>query len=162
MRLGLRTTQEAIALAAPMATLLAPFLTGVVIAMVFKEKAPLAIGALTFLFAIFEYPTTMFLTWLAIGMAGRFACRCEPWAVIALVICCSLIGVCVALVGLGPILDLTQARNWLMAGSFLAAGAVTGLVYAPLIVFWDGLLKYICEKQNGRLDGRPFARSKCR
>ena len=60
------------------------------------------------------------------------------------------------------VLGTLAALALVRAGRFRGRLLFSGLVYAPLIVFWDGLLKYICEKQNGRLDGRPFARSKCR
>ncbi len=139
--LGNDTSREAVTLAGFMATLMAPFVTGVVLDLVHGDGMPLSSGSLAFVGAIFLLPVTMVLVWAAIGVVGRLACKCGRFSVLVLIACTALIAASVALFEFDVISKLKQSEGRLFLGAFLAAGALTGVVYAGLIEFWDQLLK---------------------
>ena len=154
---GNDTSREATALAAFMAALLAPFVTGIMLDLFHGDGMPVFSGSLAFIGAIFLLPAPMFFVWAAIRIVGRLACECGRFAVPILIVCTAFIGACVALFEFDAISNLEQPGSWLLLGAFLTAGALTGAAYAGLIVFWDRLLKELATKQNGRPFGRPFA-----
>ena len=141
--LGKGTSREAVILATFLATLLAPFLTGIALDVLHDGgRMPLASGAYAFVGAIFLMPMTMAFVGLAVGICGRLACACGPWSVPMLMFCTSAIGL---YVGLFEFEAFDRPRSWLMLTAFLTAGATTGAAHAALIVFWDRLLKRLAQ-----------------
>ena len=147
--LGKNTSLRAIALASIAATLLAPFLTGVVLGVSLGWPKPMAgviwSGPLAFLVAISTMPMQMTVVGVTLALCGCLACECERWAVPILVVGTSLIGIGTVLFGMETILRLEEPGTPRFLMGFLLAGALTGLVYAGLIASCDRLLRRCAE-----------------
>jgi hypothetical protein len=134
-----RPSREAIALASFLATLLAPFLTGTLIA-VLGGPSELIDGVSALMGAVTEMPGTLALVWLVFYVSGRLV-RSVRWpSVLFLMVTASVVGGCVALFRFEVTSRLNASQGQAALGVFLLAGALTGAGYAWLVWFWDRLL----------------------
>jgi hypothetical protein len=132
-------TREAIVLASFSATLLAPFLTGTLIA-VLGGPSELIDGVSALMGAVTEMPGTLALVWFVFYASGRLV-RSVRWpSVLFLIVMASVVGGCVALFRFELTSRLNTSQGRAALGVFLLAGALSGAGYAWLVWFWDRLL----------------------
>jgi hypothetical protein len=132
-------SREAIVLASFSATLLAPVLTGTLIAI---QGGPdeLINGMSALVGAVAEMPGTLALIWLVFYVSGRLV-RGARWpSVLFLIVTALVVGGCVALFRFELTSRLNTSQGQAALGIFLLAGAITGAGYAWLLWFWDRLL----------------------
>ena len=140
--LGKDTSFRAIALAALISTLLAPFLTGVTLGLPHKGIWGAFFGGpLAFVVALSQMPWLMFGVWLAMVMCGCLACECARWAFPVLIVGTSVIGGCAVLFGMQVIQRMNEPGTLPFVGAFLLAGALIGAIYGRLIVICDRWIK---------------------
>ena len=139
--LGQDTSLRAIAIAALISALLAPFLTGVILGLPYKIWGALYGGPFAFLVALSQMPMLIFFVWLAMVMGGCLACECGRWAFPVLILGTSVIGGCAVLFGMRAILEIDKPETPHFVSAFLLAGALTGIVYGWLIVVCDRRIK---------------------
>jgi hypothetical protein len=139
-----KPAREAIMLASFFATLLAPFVTGVLINAQSVVGEP--INGISALFgALLEMPGTLALVWIGLFVSGRLTAGTRWPSILSLIAATAVIGGCVALFRLDAIDRLNEWQGWAALGVFLFAGALTGAAYAWLICFWDRLLRALSE-----------------
>jgi hypothetical protein len=135
---------EAIMLASFLATLLAPFVAGVLINARSVVGEPIN-GISALVGATLEMPGTLALVWIGLFVAGRLAASTRWPAVLFLMGATAVIGGCVALFRLDAIDRLNEWEGQATLGVFLCAGTLTGAAYAWLIWCWDRLLRALSE-----------------
>jgi hypothetical protein len=139
-----RPSREAIALASFMGTLLAPFLTGTLIA-IQGGPGELINGMSALVGAVFEMPRTLALVWLAFYVSGRMV-RSLSWpSVLFLIATASVVGGGVALFRFEVTSRLNTSQGQAALSVFVLAGALTGAAYVWLVWFWDRLLTKLSE-----------------
>jgi hypothetical protein len=136
--------REAIVLASFLATLLAPFVTGVLINVRSGVGEPIN-GISALIGAMLEMPGTLALVWIGLFVSGRLIPSTRWPAILFLIVTTAVIGGCVALFRLDAIGRLNEWQGRATLGVFMFAGALTGAAYAWLIWFWDGLLRALSE-----------------
>jgi hypothetical protein len=140
--LGQDTSLRAIGLAALISVLLAPFLTGVVLGVLYVGIwGALFGGPLAFLVAVFQMPLLIFGVWLAMVMCCCLACECARWAFPVLILGTSVIGGSAVLFGMQMIQWVNEPGTLPYVGGFLLAGALTGTICGRLIVICDHWIK---------------------
>ena len=139
-----KPAREAIMLASFFATLLAPFVTGVLINAQSVVGEPIN-GISALVGALLEMPGTLALVWIGLFVAGRLTAGARWPSILFLIVATAVIGGCVALFRLDAIDRLNEWQGWAALGVFLFAGALTGAGYAWLIRFWDRLLRALSE-----------------
>ena len=139
-----KPAREAIMLASFLATLLAPFVTGVLINAQSVVGEPIN-GISALVGAMIEMPGTLALVWIGLFVSGRPTAGTRWPPVLFLIVATAVIGGCVALFRLDAKDRLNEWQGWAALGVFLFAGALTGAAYAWLIRFWDRLLRALSE-----------------
>ena len=136
--------REAIFLASFMATLLAPFMTGLLIEML-GSATELINGISALVGALLELPGTLALVWISFYVLGRLAHGVNWRCALFLMASAAAVGGCVALFRLDVIDHLNTRQGQIVLDVFLMAGALTGAAYVWLMWFCDRLLKALSE-----------------